>query len=129
MKLFAKTALITAFSFVASLAIAGEVKPFTQQDFDSLAQADKPVVLDITAPWCPTCKAQALIIEALIKNPAYKDVTMLTIDFDSSKPILKTFKVNQQSTLIAFKGGNEVARSTGDTTQAGLENIFKKTMN
>ena len=129
MKIFARTALIFAFSAIASLVSAGEVKPFSQQEFDTLTQAGKPVVLDISAPWCPTCKAQAPIVDALTKNPAYKDVTLLTIDFDSSKPTLKLFKVNQQSTLIAFKGDKEVGRSTGDTTQAGLENIFKKTVN
>ena len=129
MKMLAKTALIVALSAIASLALAGEVKPFSQQEFDTLTQAGKPVVLDITAPWCPTCKAQAPIVDALTKNPAYKDVTLLTIDFDTSKPTLKLLKVNQQSTLIAFTGTQEVARSTGDTTQAGLENIFKKSVN
>ena len=121
MKIFAKTILSLTLTALASVALAGEVKPFTQQDFDTLTQAGKPVVLDISAPWCPTCKAQAPIVDALTKDPAYKDVTLLTIDFDSSKPTLKTFKVSQQSTLIAFKGDKEVARSTGDTTQAGLE--------
>ena len=129
MKIFAKTILSLTLTALASVALAGEVKPFTQQDFDTLTQAGKPVVLDISAPWCPTCKAQAPIVDALTKDPAYKDVTLLTIDFDSSKPTLKTFKVSQQSTLIAFKGDKEVARSTGDTTQAGLESLFKKSVN
>ena len=129
MKIFAKTILSLTLTALASVALAGEVKPFTQQDFDTLTQAGKPVVLDISAPWCPTCKAQAPIVDALTKDPAYKDVTLLTIDFDSSKPTLKTFKVSQQSTLIAFKGDKEVARSTGDTTQAGLESLVKKSVN
>jgi len=126
---FLKTTTFVALSLVMSLASAGEIKPFNQQDFDKLTKEGKPVVLDISAPWCPTCKEQKPIIEGLMKQPAYKDVTLLTIDFDSSKPTLKMFKVSNQSTLIVFKGDKEVGRSVGDTTPAGIEGLVKKTVN
>lgn len=125
----AKTITFIASSVVLSIATAGEIKPFNQQDFDKLTQEGKPVVLDISATWCPTCKAQKPILDGLMKQPAYKDVTLMTIDFDSAKPALKMFKVAMQSTLIAFKGDKEVGRSVGDTTSSGLENLVKKTVN
>lgn len=130
---FAKSAILTAtlsaISALMSVAIAGEIKPYNQNDFDALTSAGKPVVLDISAPWCPTCKEQKPIIDGLMKQPVYKDITLMTIDFDSAKPILKKYKVNMQSTLVAFKGTNEVGRSVGDTTPAGLEGLIKKTVN
>ena len=128
-KAISAAATLLALSSLASLALAGEIKPVSQADFDQLTHAGKPVVLDISATWCPTCKAQKPLIESLMKQPAYKDVTLLTIDFDSAKPTLKTFKVTMQSTLVAFKGTQEVARSVGDTTAAGLEGLIKKTVN
>lgn len=123
-----KTIAMLALSAFAGLAIAGESRPFSQQEFDRLNHDGKPVVLDVTASWCPTCKAQRPIIEALRQQPAYKDVTLLAIDFDTDKAALKQFKVGMQSTLVAFKGGKEVARSVGDTTPAGIESLFKKTV-
>jgi thioredoxin 1 len=126
---FVKTILTIALTSLASMAMAGDIKPFSQPEFDQLTKSGKPVVLDISAPWCPTCKQQKPIIESLMKQPAYKDVTLMTIDFDSAKPTLKTFKVNMQSTLVAFKGEKEVGRSVGDTTPAGLEGLVKKTVN
>ena len=126
---FVKTILTVALASLASIAMAGDMKPFSQQEFDQLSKAGKPVVLEISAPWCPTCKQQKPIIEGLMKQPAYKDVTLMTIDFDSAKPTLKAFKVNMQSTLVAFKGEKEVGRSVGDTTPAGLEGLIKKTVN
>ena len=125
----ANTILAIALSSLASLAMAGEIKPFSQQEFNQLTKAGKPVVLDISAPWCPTCKEQKPIIDGLMKQPAYKDVTLMTIDFDSAKPTLKKFKVTMQSTLVAFKGEKEVGRSIGDTTPEGLERLVKKTVN
>lgn len=120
---------LLALASLATLATAGEIKPYTPQAFDQLASAGKAVVVDVTAPWCPTCREQKPILEGLMKQPAYKDVTLLTVDFDSDKPALRRFKVTTQSTLVAFKGAKEVGRSVGDTTPAGLEALVKKTVN
>ena len=78
--------------------------------------------------WCPTCKAQKPIIDELMRQAAFKDVTTLTIDFDADKPLLKKYKVAMQSTLVGFKGKAEVARTVGDTTKAGIEGLVKKTL-
>lgn len=121
--------LVAALTLWAAVASAAEPQPFTQQDFDKLAHDGKPVVVDVSATWCPTCKAQKPIVENLSKQPAYKDVAILAVDFDADKAVLKQFKVSMQSTLIAFKGGKEMGRSVGDTTPAGIENIFKKAAN
>ena len=124
-----QTAALFALSSLLTMAMAGDIKPFSQQEFDQLTHEGKPVVLDISASWCPTCKAQKPIIEGLMKQPAYKDVTLLAIDFDSAKPVLKKFKVSMQSTLVGFKGEKEVGRSVGDITPEGLEGLIKKTVN
>lgn len=126
---FVKPTVLLALSSLMSLVMAGDIKPFNQKDFDELTTAGKSVVLDISATWCPTCKAQKPIIDGLMKQPAYKDVTLMTIDFDANKPALKQFKVTMQSTLVAFKGAKEVGRSVGDTSPDGLEGLIKKSVN
>lgn len=124
---FGKAVVLFVLSSLASLAMAGEIKVFSEQEFNRLTQAGKPVVLDVSATWCPTCKQQKPILEGLMKQPAYTDVTLLTIDFDSNKPTLKKFKVAMQSTLVAFKGTQEVGRSVGDTNAESIGALFKKT--
>ena len=126
---FAKTLAIAALSLASSLAFAAAPAPFTQQAFDKLTQEGKPVIVDVSATWCPTCKAQKPIVDKLAKFAAYKDVAILSVDFDTDKPVLKALKVNMQSTLIAFKGGKETGRSVGDTTPDGIESLFKKAAN
>jgi thiol-disulfide isomerase/thioredoxin len=114
---------------VASMALAGEIKVYSAQEFDKLAHDGQSVLVEVSAPWCPTCKAQKPIIDELSRQSAYKNVTILTVDFDSQKDLLKQFKVNLQSTLIAFKGGKETGRSVGDTTPSGIEGLFRKSLN
>lgn len=128
MKLIQPLVLLVA-AVTASLAMAGEIKPYSQQEFEKLTAEGRPVLLDISATWCPTCKQQRPIIESLMKQPAYKDVTTLTIDFDTHKPTLKKFKVASQSTLVAFRGTQEVGRSVGDTNPDGIESLIKKARN
>lgn len=131
MKYRARIAFLALFAAgsLTSLAGAGEIKPFSQAEFAQLTQAGKPVVVDVSATWCPTCKAQKPILDRLMQQPAYKDVTLLTVDFDTEKSTLRTFKVVTQSTLVAFNGTKEVGRSVGDTTPAGIEGLIQKTLN
>lgn len=128
MKFFRIATLFVASTWL-SLAVAGDIKPYSQAQFDTLAAAGKPVLLAVHAGWCPTCKAQKPIVDALMGQAAYKNVTTLVIDFDGDKALLKHYKVAMQSTLIAFKGSQEVGRSMGDTTPAGIESLVNKTVN
>ena len=82
--------------------------------------------MHITAPWCPTCKAQKPILSKLETLPKFKNLVVLNIDFDTSKPLLRTLHVAQQSTLIVYKGEKEVGRSTGDTNPASIEALLGK---
>ncbi len=125
MKIF-KLLFAGLLALVVTAASAGEVKKYDQATFDALAAAGKPVVVVVHATWCPTCKAQDPIQKGLMKSEPFKDYTMLTLDFDADKPILKTLRVSQQSTMIVFKGKTEVGRSVGDTTKAGIEGLMKK---
>lgn len=128
MKLF-KSILLVCLAAFSALSFAGEIKPYAQAEFERLNAEGKGVVLAIHAPWCPTCKVQIPIQSELMSSPAFKDVTMMTIDFDSQKDLLKNFKVSMQSTIISFKGGKEVGRSVGDSTRSGIEALYKKTLN
>lgn len=105
---------------LATQVFAGEKKPFSRAEFEALQAANKPVLVDVFATWCSTCKAQAPIISSMLTKPEFKDLTVLEVDFDQSKDVLRQFNVVAQSTLVLFKGKKEVARSTGDTHEGSV---------
>ena len=109
-------------------ALAAEPKPFDASAFAAAQAAGKPILVEVTAPWCPTCKAQKPILSGLASKPKFKDLVTFQIDFDSQKDLLKKFDVFMQSTLIAFKGTKETGRSTGDTNAASIEALLDKTV-
>lgn len=61
----------------------------------------------------------------LATDPEFATVRVFKVDFDSSRDLLRQWKVTQQSTLIAFKGRTERRRSTGETDPGGLRKVFE----
>lgn len=123
--------LIRAFFAIASLvalsaASAADIKPYDKATFDGLQAAGKPVVLHVYADWCPTCKQQTPIISELVTEPAFKDYTVLKVNFDTQKDLLKALRVGSQSTLIVYRGKKEVARSVGDTGKDTISAALRK---
>lgn len=117
--------LITALS-TSSTAFAMDKKPFDAKAFAAAQAAGKPILIEVHAPWCPTCKAQAPILARLSKQSKFKNMIRFNVDFDSQKALLRRFNVQQQSTLIVFKGKHEVGRSTGVTDAAAIEALLAK---
>jgi thioredoxin 1 len=102
--------------------------PFTVDAFAAAQKAGKPILVEISAPWCPTCRAQQPIIQTLSEKPAYRSVMVFRVDFDSQKDALRSFNARSQSTLIAFRGEKELDRSVGDTDPASIEALIAKTV-
>ncbi len=120
-------AAVLAFALPA-VGRAAETQTFTQKAFDAAKAAGRPVLVEVTAPWCPTCKAQRPILSDLLSAPKFKNLAVFDVDFDSRKDVLKELGVRMQSTLIAFKGAAEEGRSTGDTDKASIARLLDKTL-
>ncbi len=125
MKLF-KIAALFLLSISAHAALAGEIKPYSQAEFDKLAAEGKPILLDFRADWCVTCAAQAPVIQELMTQSKYKDLTTFTIDFDRDTVLLKAYNVGLQSTLIVLTGKQEEDRSVGDTKREAIERLLNR---
>lgn len=127
-----KTMLNILRSFVISMllisASQAAEQAFTQANFDSLQKQGLPILVSIHADWCPTCRAQAPVISKLLKQAEYQQINALQVNFDEQKAIVQAFKANQQSTLIVFKGGKEVGRSLGDTSESAIASLLKKAL-
>ncbi|HEX2527848.1 MAG TPA: thioredoxin family protein [Geminicoccus sp.] len=118
---------VPAFCVWSAAGFAAETMAYTEQAFAKAQEQGKPILVDITAPWCPTCKAQRPILEELAARPEFADLVILEVDFDSQKDVVRSLGARMQSTLIAFKGAQEVGRSVGDTNQDSIAALLGKT--
>ncbi len=109
-------------------AFAATEQPFTVQAFKASEQAGQPILVHISAPWCPTCARQQPILDKLAADPRFKHLIIYKVDFDHQKAAVRAFHAQMQSTLIAFHGTTEEARSVGDTNPASIAALVGKTL-
>ena len=109
-------------------AVALQMTKFSAAALAAAQSSGKAVLVEISAPWCPTCKAQKPILEKLLTSDKFKSFITLDIDFDSQKSDVAALKANMQSTLIVYKGSKEVGRSVGDTNAASIEALLAKAL-
>jgi thiol-disulfide isomerase/thioredoxin len=136
-KLFLTRRFFNGAIVAAALAVAGPLPsasadtatvPFSEQAFKAAQASGSPILVEIHADWCPTCKAQQPILDQLTAQPKFKDLKIFRVDFDSMKPAVKAFGARMQSTLIVFKGSAEQARSVGDTKEASIADLLDKSL-
>ena len=117
------TAGLQSSAWASSIAI-----PFSAEAFKAAQASGSPILVEIHADWCPTCKAQKPILEKLTADPKFRDLVVFRVDFDSMKPVVKEFGAQMQSTLIVFKGSAEQGRSVGDTKQDSIAALLDKSL-
>ena len=121
---FLGTAAFAAALAPATMTVAAEERTFTRQAFQAAQRRGQSILVAIHASWCPTCAAQKPILARLFAEPRFKDLAVFRLDFDSQKDEVRNFKARMQSTLITFKGGEEVARSVGDTNPDSIADLL-----
>ena len=106
--------LLLSLAFAAP-AIAQPIQPFSSAALKAAQAKGQSVLVDAYASWCPICRKQEPIINALSKNPAFDKLLILRFDYDNQNEEKRTLNIVQQSTLIAFDGGKETGRLVGVT--------------
>ncbi|MGB8529498.1 MAG: thioredoxin family protein [Rhodoplanes sp.] len=117
--------LLVGLAVVLSLGSAvNAAQPYDEKSFNEAQAAGKTVLINVTAPWCPTCKKQEPVIRAIEKERP--NLVVYEVDFDSAKDLLQRLRVRAQSTLIVYKGPKEVVRSTAETDPGRLRALIAK---
>ena len=113
-----------------SLAVAAPAPPlveFSKPAFAAAQAENRPIVVFVHASWCVTCRQQEPILRQLLSDPAFKPVTVFVVDY-GDKATLKELNVAERSTLVAFNGKTERARSSFSTNPAEIRALFSKAL-
>lgn len=86
----------------------------------------KTVLVAVHADWCTDCAVQAPILGRLLQDPKFSGAAAYVVNFDKERTFLRAHRVRQQSTLIVFRDGVEVARSVADTNEARIRALFEQ---
>ena len=85
-------------------------------------------MLGFHANWWSTCSSQKRTVSALLsKNLEYSAITIVNVDWDTHRKsaLTKELKIRRRSTLLMFRGGEEIARVIAQTNEKLIEDMFK----
>jgi len=83
------------------------------------------VVVDCWAPWCGPCRAMGPTIDELAKDQK-GHVVFAKLNTDDNEESALKFKIMAIPTLLFFRKGELVERSTGLLQKKQLEGVIKK---
>jgi thioredoxin 1 len=92
--------------------------------FSDMIQADTPVLIDFSAEWCGPCKTMKPILQE-VKNKIGEKITVYKIDIDKNPKIAQDYRIQSVPTLVLFKQGKEIWRSSGVMPAFQLISVLK----
>ena len=98
----------------------------SEPNFDTVVNdTTVPVIVDFYADWCGPCKMMAPLLDEAAHARAGQ-LLVLKLDCDKNPRTQQRFGVRGIPTLIAFRGGKEVARRVGALPPAELETFLNE---
>lgn len=95
------------------------VLELNDSNFDQTVASSAALLVDFWAPWCGPCRMIAPVIEELATELAGK-VTVAKVNVDEAPAVAGAHRVTAIPTLMIFKGGQLVERTTGLASKAAL---------
>ena len=111
-----KKLLVTLFLFIFLPVNAVEKKTnFSIEIFEEAKASGKTIVINSYEVWCGTCGKQTKILDQAEKE--FKDIIFLSYEQSKNENIAKQLGIKFWTTIVIYKGDNEVARIVGQTNK------------
>ena len=81
-------------------------------NFDTIIQSEKPVLIDFFATWCGPCKMLGPVLKE-VKDSLGDRVSIIKIDVDKNQQISSQYQVRGVPTMILFQNGKQLWRQSG----------------
>ena len=120
-----KNIFIALFLFISISAQAVEKKTnFSIEIFEKAKASGKTVVVNSYEVWCGTCSKQTKILNKAEKE--FKDIIFLSYEQSKNKNIAQLLDIKFWTTIVVYKGDNEIARIVGQTDKETIYSAIQK---
>lgn len=92
---------------------------YNMEKFQDVISTDQLVLVDFYATWCQPCKMMHPILEQVKKTLGDK-IRIIKVDVDQHNDTAANYRVQAVPTLLLFKQGEVLWRSSGAMSKADL---------
>ncbi len=96
-----------------------------QQTFSDIIKSENLVLVDFFAEWCGPCKMMKPILEEL-KTMMGDKVRILKVDVDRNPLVASAYHIQGVPTLILFRNGNVLWRTSGVMSAGDLAKVINR---
>ena len=97
---------------------------FQKKSFEKAKASGKTVVVNSYEVWCGTCSKQTKILDQAEKE--FKDIIFLSYEQSKNKNIAQKLDIKFWTTIVVYKGNDEVARIVGQTDKETIYSAIQK---
>jgi len=119
-----KLLIILIFLFSSNTYSFEKITNFTFEKFNNAQNNNKTIVVNSWNKSCTTCATQSKIFAEALKD--FKEVEFLFYEQTKYNEIAKALNIKFWSTIVVYKGKNEVARKIGLSNKEDIYQIIKK---
>ena len=100
----------------------------TVEEFEDILSNKDICVCDFSASWCGPCRMMAPILED-VADKYKRKYFFYQIDIDSAEDLAEKYNVEAVPTIIVFRKGNEIGRTSGYMEMDEFEQFLNNTVN
>ena len=120
-----KKIFITFLLFFCISANAVEKKTnFSIETLEKAKASGKTIVINSYEVWCGTCSKQTKVLDQAEKE--FNEIIFLSYEQSKNQDIAKELGIKYWTTIVVYKGDNEVFRVIGQTDKETIYSAIKK---
>ena len=97
---------------------------FSDEIFENAKTNGKTIVVNSYEIWCGTCTKQTKILDQAEKE--FKDIVFLSYEQSKNKGIARKLGIKFWTTIVVYKGNNEITRIVGQTDKGIIYSAIQK---
>ena len=101
-----------------------KITNFTFEKFKKAQQEGKTIVVNAWNKTCMTCTKQSKVFADAVND--FKDVEFLFQEQTKHKDIAKNLNIKFWTTIVVYKGNNEISRKIGLTKKEDIYQLINK---
>jgi thiol-disulfide isomerase/thioredoxin len=97
---------------------------FSIETLEKAKASGKTIVINSYEVWCGTCSKQTKVLDQAKKE--FNEIIFLSYEQSKNKDIAKKLGIKHWTTIVVYKGNNEISRIIGQTDKETIYSAIKK---